>query len=306
MKQFAAPFKQLIERRLWPVAILLVAALVAVPKLLASQEPTPAVATTATTTGSSTATDAIVSVADPARTDTERRVLGSRKDPFRPAIKAKPVKTPKASSSSASDGTPSTTAASGGAASGDTAGGSAGAGTTTAPSTGTTTTPAAPKPVYELYSLSVRFGPSTGPLADKVLKRLKGLPGGARPAVLYLGLKADHKTAVFMVDATAKVEGDGHCDPSPEDCQTLTLKTGETEFVNTADGKQYELDLVQVHTSKTTDQAAVQTARSAESAGGRRYLRRHLDRVGGYHFSATTGLLSKVSRQAATAASASK
>src|SRR4051812_17511046 len=100
MKHLAAPFKQLVERRLWPVAILLVAALVAAPKLLASQEPTAAVATTTTaTTGTPTSTEPIVSVADPARTDTERRVLGSRKDPFRPAIKAKPVKTPKPSAS---------------------------------------------------------------------------------------------------------------------------------------------------------------------------------------------------------------
>jgi len=290
MKQLALPFKQLVDRKLWPLAVLLVAALVAVPTLLGKDPETPPPA--AAVAGGEGLTEPIASVADPSQTDVERKVLGSAKNPFRPALKAveaKPTATPEA---------PGTGGA--GAGGGDATGG-AGAGDTpaapdpvTAPAAPVATATPVPAKEYELYSLSVKFGPSEGPLAKRTLERLKGLPGGQRPALLYLGLKKDKKTAVFMVDATATVQGDGTCTPSPENCQTLELKAGDVEFIDTASGKQYELDLVKIHTETTTDAKEAASARAAEAKGGRRYLRANASRVGRYRYSAADGLLNVI------------
>ena len=286
MKFLAAPFKQLLERRLWPVAALLVAALAAVPVVLASDpEPGPATGATASAGGM---TEPIVSEADAARTDTERKVLGSAKNPFRPAVKAKPVSEEKLDI--IDDGSGAAKLTPGGTGAG-TGGAGAGSGTPSTPVTPVVTATPEPKPTFELYSLSVNFGPSTGPLTERNLERLTGLPGGQRPALLYLGLKKDKETAVFMVDATAEVDGDGHCDPSPTDCQTLTMKAGDVEFIDTASGKQFELDLLKVHTSTTTDASKAEAARAAEAKGGRTYLRRNAARLGRYRYSSHTGLL---------------
>ena len=70
MKFLAAPFKQLLERPLWPVAVLLVAALAAVPAVLAS-DPDPAGPATGATASAGGLTEPIVSKADAARTDSE-------------------------------------------------------------------------------------------------------------------------------------------------------------------------------------------------------------------------------------------
>jgi hypothetical protein len=304
MKFLAAPFKQLLERRLWPVAVLLVAALAAVPVVLAS-DPEPAGPATGATASAGGMTEPIVSEADAARTDTERKVLGSAKNPFRPAVKAKPIKEEKLDIIDDGSGAAKLTP-------GGTGAGSGGAGGSTTPSTPVgpvvTVTPE-PKPTFELYSLSVNFGPSTGPLTQRNLERLTGLPGGQRPALLYLGLKKDEETAVFMVDATAEVDGDGHCDPSPTDCQTLTMKAGDVEFIDTASGKQFELDLLKVHTSTTTDASKAEAARAAEAKGGRTYLRRNAARLGRYRYSSDIGLLRQLpqatwKREAAEAARA--
>jgi hypothetical protein len=305
MKFLAAPFKQLLERRLWPVAVLLVAALAAVPMVLAA-DPEPAGPATGATASAGGMTEPIVSRADAARTDTERKVLGSAKNPFRPAVKAQPVKEDKLDVIDDGSGAARLTGGAAGAGAGGTDAGSSDPAT---PSTPVVTATPEPKPTFELYSLSVRFGPSTGPLTERTLERLTGLPRGRRPALLYLGLKKDHKTAVFMVDATAEVDGDGHCNPSPTDCQTLTMKAGDTEFIDTASGNQFELDLLKVHTSTTTDASAAEAARAAVAEGGRAYLRRNAGRLGRYRYSSATGLLGLVpqatwKREAAAAARA--
>ncbi len=265
MNSLADPFKQLVERRLWPVALLLVAALVAVPVLLTKKADDGGglpVATTSVPSGQSD-TEPVVALADAEKTDSVRAVLGARKDPFRPAQvdhlpKPDDALTDVGTETSVETGTP------------ETGGTDAGGGTTT-PTATATPTPAVE--TFELYSLQVRFGPVTGPLVTREVKRLTGLPGG-NPALLYLGLLSDHKTAVFLVDAGVTVLGDGHCEPNPENCQTLTLKKGETEFV-TRGKQQWELDLVDINVKETTDAAAARKARVAEARNGRRVAPPH-------------------------------
>ena len=72
--------------------------------------------------------------------------------------------------------------------------------------------------------------------------------------LIYLGVLKDGKTAVFLVDHGVTAVGDGDCRPSPDECETLRLKAGDTEFLDVTDATgavtaQYQLDLVKIHKS---------------------------------------------------------
>ena len=304
MSAFAVPFRQLVERRLWPLAVLLIAALVAVPVLLAKGEepviPGPvASAASAPGTASALATQPIVSIGDEATREAQRKVLGKRKNPFRPAV------APKKATMTDVAGTKPNLA--GGKAESDAGGKLPGAG-------GVALEPAVqvPHKVYEVHSLTVRFGASSAEkLNRRNLKRLTALPSIAMPTIIYLGLLSDEKTAVFLVDAAADVQGDGKCNPTPDNCQTLHLKPGETAFFDITAGEggalmaQYQLDFVKVKVSKTTDAKAARAARLAVSSGGREVLRHRKGRAAGYTYDPVTGTVRtpKQSRRAAVSVS---
>lgn len=293
----AAPFKQLVERRLWPLAALLIAALVAVPMLLARDPDAPVTPPATNTAGAKTqsalATQPIVTVGDDATRDAKRNVLGARKDPFKPQIKAK-----KAKSAAATTVTVTT-----GGAQSSSGGGTSTTTTTTVPAPSFPLSPVAPtvpKRTYELYSLTVRWGnTASNDMRTRRVNRLKALPSAAEPAVIYLGLLEDGKTAVFLVDHDATVQGDGRCLPSPADCQTLHMQIGDIAFIDagageSTTGQQYQLELVKIKKKRTTDAGAL----SATAEGGREALRARMGRIGRLRYDASTGKLKQLSAKA--------
>jgi hypothetical protein len=276
-------WRQLVRRRLWPVALLLLAALAAVPFLLA-KSPEPAVVPAAPAGGAGKTTlakdtgDPIVSVADAAGAEgsARRRVLGASKDPFEPAPakKVKKSSTPTGEASATPQAT-STPAASGGSPAPE--GSSAPSSGTTAPVG--TTTPAAPAPkkkTYPLYTLTVRFGDSSSTaLPRQKVTRLDALPDSDDPLLVYLGVKDGGKAAVFMLDSSVTPQGDGECDPSPANCETLVLRKGETEFFDVAGedgsaGAQFELDLLDINTKKSATRE-MKSVSSVKVGGSLRY-----------------------------------
>lgn len=302
---FADPFKQLVERKLWPIAALLVAALVAVPVLLSKPaEDTPLPPSTTTAALAEDATESIVNLGEPSTREDVRAVLGARKDPFRPAQMHR-VEEPE--DSLAGPGT-DTTVTGGDTASGGTAGGGTTGGSTpttpvdpappvTVPTVEPTVAPTVePDPTYDLYSLQVRFGLVDGELATRNVKRLTGLPRGTNPAALYLGLSEDRESAVFLVDAATEVVGDGDCEPAPANCQTLVLEPGETVFLTRGEN-QWQLDLIDIHVSKTTDAAEARKSRVDVAPGGRRALRA-FNGTGGYRYSKASGTVRRIARPA--------
>ena len=302
----ADPFKQLVERRLWPIALLLVAAIVAMPMLLGSDaEQDAAMPTTAALPAGQGATEPVVSLGDEDRREDVRAVLGLRKDPFRPA-QVHPVATPEnvitRTGGTASVNTGTDSGSTGSTGTGGTGGGTVSPDPVSTPKPDPTvepTTPpvvdppAPPKPTFELYSLQVRFGDiETGQLVTRNVKRLTGLPGG-NPAALYLGLTENHAGAVFLIDSEVEVVGDGVCDPAPKDCQTLVLKPGETVFL-TRGQRQWELDLIAVNTRRTTDRAEARRSRNEVARGGRQALRR-MKSASRYRYSKASGTVREVS-----------
>jgi hypothetical protein len=278
-------WRQLVQRRLWPVAILLIAALAAVPMMLA-KDPEPVVSPppAQVDTKSELATTPIVAPATPTDRTKRRKVLGTRKNPFAS------VKPPAAAADTTDGNGPVVVESPTGGTSDDTSGGG------TTPSTGTTgspTTPAAPTPAprkYELNELTVRFGGADDAKRQSV-KRLQALPSAELPVLIYMGVLKDGKTAVFLVDHGVTPIGDGECKPSPEECETIRLKVGETEFLDVADDtgnvtQQFQLDLIKIH--KGTTASAVKA--SASSKAGARLVKAR-PAAAAYRWNAESGAL---------------
>jgi hypothetical protein len=302
-------WRQLVQRRLLPVALLLVAALAAVPLVLAKKsEPaaTPVTAApkpAATSASASAATAApIVSLVEDGERTKRRRVLGARKNPFQPA----PVKLarPSTSTSRSTSGTPAGTG--GTPVDGNSGSGSPSVGSPLVPTTPGVTTPTAPKRSYELYSLTVRFGDASSESLSRMnLSRLKALPSVEEPILVYLGVSGDKKTAIFMVDTGVVAQGDGTCRPHPSNCETIHLQEGETEFFDVTDENgnvtsQFQLDLVDIKQRKTADAAQARKARAKASPAGRVILEARTSAMGPlrYRYDARTGTVRRLGEKA--------
>jgi len=283
-------WRQLVGRRLLPVAAILVAALVAVPIVLAKgAQPAPEPTLQPVDATAAAATKTIVSVATPSTK--RRRVLGAKTNPFAGEKLPKPKKpaTSAAASSPSASGSggssePSTPASPQGGGGAPASGGSA------PPASGPTTPAPQPK-TYAFQELTVRFGSAEGAPERRSLERLEPLPSADEPVLIYLGVLKDGKTAVFLIDDGVSAVGDGECHPAPEQCETIGLKAGETEFFDVTDetgnvSEQYQLDLVKIHKAETTSA----TQARASSKAGRRLLKAHVASTG-YRWVASAGAL---------------
>lgn len=240
----------LVDKRLWPLAVAMVLALVAVPALLL--EPAPATKPPAPTVSADAGPAALVT--DPAAVAPPRPggpVAGEVKDPFR---QRHLPKAPDAGSSTASAG-PGTTGS--GATPGSTGqGGGTGGPPAVSPSApggggGSAPAPRRRAPSGDELSgtfLKVRFGRSGTKRSVRLLAAGMPLPGAANPMLVFVDVGKDGR-AEFVVSSDARAEGEGRCEPSRTVCAQLFLKRGQTSFfdVTRASGTvQYQLDVVDV------------------------------------------------------------
>lgn len=256
-------WRQLVQRRLLPVAILLIAALVAVPLTLAKDpEPAPAPPPAQVDTKSELATTPIVAPATPQDRAKRRKVLGKSKNPFGVAKAA--------ATGGDADGPVVQKTDTGGASKDPSSSGSgSGSGTSPTPTSTTPSTPVTPAPAPKHYApqeLTVRFGAAEGATRQSV-ERLEPLPSAELPVLIYTGLRKDGKTAEFLVDAGVEAVGDGECNPSPEQCETIRLREGETEFLDVKDETgtvvgEFQLDLIKIHNSSKASASKASKSRA--------------------------------------------
>jgi hypothetical protein len=296
MNFLTEPLRQLVRRKLWPVALLLVAALVAVPLTLAKQPVTPPPPVPTANEDGMPAT--FVAAAEPAETLARKRVLGKQKDPFEPAPLSKAVKkqlkaAKDAKKKSESDAAAKTDSGTGGAAAG-------GGGKSASPPAGAEPTPTAtPTPMIPAYSVNVRFGNTDGETAPSTVERLAPLPDEETPVLVYRGVEDGGKVAVFELTGKVDAQGDGECLPKPEDCQYLKLRAGETEFITVTEtgdetDAQYQLDLVKIYKKATKAPAGTTTEAASESlakASASKLKGLSLRKRNRYVFDKTTGTL---------------
>jgi len=305
--------KDLVDKRLWPVALLLVGALVAAPLLLgrssgeSAAPPIPATtpganATTALADDGGAASKAVVTLDTGA--DAPEHLGGKVRDPFREpkaTVTKKTAETGDANATAApattggSSAAPSvvaspdpgtstpTPASSTGTGSSDTTSGATG--TTKAkatPKTKTTTTAPTAEDTTDTYHVSVRFRVEGGKLTTiRDVARLSPLPSVTDPFFVYLGVlkvsTSNTKRAVFIVSSDATPNGEGACHPTKQDCEAVELTVGQTAYFDATapDGKvtQYELQLAGIHKTAVKSEAKASAAFARHSVAGAELLR---------------------------------
>ncbi len=268
----------LVEKRLWPVAIALVAALVAVPIVLggsSSSTGAPATDVAAVTAPNGLANhrdvarEQVVSLEEQAAGKIQR--AGKVRDPFVQHHQPKPVKVAVVKTTA----TNQAAGAQGGTTSPSTSTGD------TNPFTGPGTTPTTPKKPestsVDAYRVKLSFGEVGAQKSYDNVARLTPLPSSDNPFFVYLGLADDQKSAIFLINADAVPNGDGSCKPTHDDCQQIVLRAGDTEFFDLQSGTagvvQYQLDLKSIKKYKAASKASAAKAHARESKAGREALR---------------------------------
>jgi hypothetical protein len=78
--------------------------------------------------------------------------------------------------------------------------------------------------------------------------RLSLLPSESAPVLSFLGATEGEAGAVFLVTGGAKQSGKGSCRPKGDSCRFLTLKPGETQFLDyrPKGGELYQIRLIRM------------------------------------------------------------
>ena len=266
--------RDLVEKKLWPIAVLLLAAIVAVPLLIGSSSGDPGTppAPVAASAPGGAGSESLITVVDQAVTGKERP--GDVRDPI-----YDPPEPQDAAPATAAGGTAASAPAA------PAAGGSTGGGATATPKPVTPATTGAPPqsgpaPVVAPAADGVHYRTVVRWYAGEAgkarpISRLTPLGDRAEPAVLYLGVtRSQARYAVFLLGSHATSKGDGKCEDA--DCRLIGLKTGDRQTVayQLASGevRRYHLELVSVK-SVAADGADARRMRARVHPDGREVMR---------------------------------
>jgi hypothetical protein len=263
-------------KRLWPVAVALVAGLVAVPVVLSKKAEAPAVAPPAP---AETKSETREGPAQLAQVKLEELGQGSGsslsafKDPSNPFAPPRKVLDKLRDKETGSSGTGSAAVGvgdggggkpsdvsvgnadiggdvnfnfdgGGTGGTGDTGTGDTGTGDTGDTGGGGTTTTA------YTYVVDLTFRANGRRRTIEGMEKLDILPDASTPLLIFLGVTPDAGNAVFLVDSTLQAAGEGSCKPSNSECAFLYLGPGsEHEFTNEV-GDSYTLRIDEIRRVK--------------------------------------------------------
>jgi hypothetical protein len=249
------------EKRLAPVAVVLLLGLVAVPVLLAKPAEKPAAVPVAASGVDKSDREALAALTK-VKLGEEQVGKGSTLGIFDPD---NPFKPPKGAIKKAD--APGSTAGPGDAPAGPT-GGSVGGGPSdpsiggggvtpgvggTPPSTGggpTTTTT-----VYK-YVVDLTFKANGRTRHIKGLEKLDMLPNDSSPLLIFMGVTANGGNAVFLVDSTLEAAGEGSCKPSESECAFAFIGPGSEYVFSEDDGDTYTIKIDEIRKVKVGTTAA--------------------------------------------------
>lgn len=299
-------WQDLREKKLWPLALVLLIAIVALPVvLLKPAEKTDAVPTAAAAQVPPLAqSSAAVALEDPARVSASRLDAFAKKDPFKPhGAQPKSAEQSAQSVAGSTAKATATTVGSGSSGTGSSGGGSTGTTTgTPAPPVaptggGTTTTPTGTNKGKSkgndtgsgdqthdnqlfTYAIGLRFGAPNKAKPFKNVQRLDLIPSSANPIAAFLGVSASGTTAVFLIQAGYEVQGEGQCRPSIGRCSFLYLRNDakhDAAQLKAPDGTTYGLRLTDI--SQVAVKDATRSSKKAAARAARiRKARKHAGR----------------------------
>lgn len=223
-------WRDLVDKRLWPVAIVLVLAAVAVPILIGGgSDDGETTAALPTTTGGAAA-QAQVAVAVDSDINPKSRA-GKSRDPFKALVYAKVPKTAKGASTTGPGGaatgpvTPTTPATPATPA-------SPGVGGSTATSSGSAVKPASPSPTTTTklrryaYAMTVQVKRSGNTTTKRNLRAVSYLPSKIDPILTFLGVTKDGNATFLVADGVAVKGKKSDCRPSVTDCHLIEVQPG--------------------------------------------------------------------------------
>jgi hypothetical protein len=269
--------RDLVERRLWPVVLLLVVAAVALPVYLgrSSSNQSDAPLTVPTAASGPKASKAAVTLDD---TLAQGRGQGSVRNPFKqqhvpkPVVVAAPTTTGGTTTTDSGSGSTSTSRP-------VTGGGGSSGGSTPSTGGGSATTPPSKSTKDPVVShVTLHLGPVGTLTTFKDVARLSALPSLEHPQFIFTGVLKDGKTAVLLASSEILIsaESDVKCKPSNKNCQTLEVAAGDTVFfklLGDDQGVQYQLDVVSVHPNAGGSSKATAAALERHSKAGAAMLR---------------------------------
>ncbi len=281
------------QRRLLPVAGVLVLALVAVPVLMLKKaEPVPAVSAPGAPTNASTG--GLPNPRDALSTNKPLVTLAvldqpsdlesfEPKNPFKPidqvstagaaAVPAPAGAVPAAGSAGEPGGLASPPSSGGGPPGASPLGGNPPAGGPTGGSPPSDPvrppSPGEPsKPLKLTYAVDLAIRGPKGVRRYRGVPKLSLLPSHDNPLFVFLGVEDAGTKAVFLVDAKlGSVEGEGTCTPAPEQCATLTLGPGERHVLGNEAGQTWTMQIGEVRETSVAKAAAA--ARKAQKRRAR-------------------------------------
>jgi hypothetical protein len=280
MKVFALDLWQdLREKRLWPVALLLLAGLVAVPVLLAkpAEDPGPP---PAVSSKPAVEEDENGQLAEVKLEEGEHVASGSTLGVFDPSNPFKPPK--KVVEASRNDSGSSSQAGPADQSAADDAGGGSGGGSggddsggadtgTTPPScggdTGQDDDGGEPTTTVYKYVVDVTFTANGRTRRIKGMEKLDMLPNQASPLLIAMGVTVDGGNAVFMVDSTLKAAGEGRCKPSGRECAFAYIGPGSEHVFTDEDGDSYTVLVDEIR--KVEVKPGATGAKAGKSEGAR-------------------------------------
>jgi hypothetical protein len=246
------------EKRLAPVAVVLLLGLVAVPVLLAkpAEDPGPAPVPTAPKKADREALAALTKVKLGKEEVGKGSTLGvfDPDNPFKPPKgKLKPDTLGTADNTGPGSGTPSP-GVGGGSPGGDlniggdvTIGGAPTGGVPSFPTPGTggggdTTTTTT---VYK-YVVDLTFTANGRTRHIKGMEKLDMLPSDASPLLIFMGVTAKGADAVFLVDSTLEAAGEGRCKPSEAECAFAYIGAGSEYLFSNENGDTYTIKIDEI------------------------------------------------------------
>jgi hypothetical protein len=283
---------ELRQKRLWPVAALLLAVIVAIPVLLtksASPAPQPQaqIPSTPPPPGGS------IPALNVQTTQPHSRLTGRGHDPFATGASASgassaavtaAVSTAFSQATSTLTGGASTTTATGTGGSSIVTSGSSSSGTTPSSPPPSITGNAKPKPApsglkpTQAYDVGLAITNSTGGIdTTDPLERLSTIPSQQQPLLVELGVARGGNRVLFVVQPGTVLHGPGVCTPGPIDCEIVSLAQDQTEQLSTKQGSigSTQVALFAITNISATDYpsaAAADKARRAASSAGRALL----------------------------------
>jgi len=280
----------LVEKRLWPVAAVLLIALVGIPVLLsnpADEQPAPVSTAVTPAVGAGDALSAFqpaVSAEGKKSSEIRKKLKGFQtKDPFKPQNLAGGGSSGSAGSVEVQGGDAT---AGGGATDPSLAdapplGTSGGGAVDDGSSTDTSGTPRESQTFFYTYAADVRFG-KEGNLDRKTLSQFRSLPSSENPVVVFMGVREDGETAIFLLSSAASSTGEGNCEPD-DTCTFLHMKAGDKQRIEAVNENDevvtYGLVLLDIDVKRTDgpekaksssrSKRSKRSARSVEDAKGR-------------------------------------